>query len=193
MNNYGLVLNDIGLREALSAVQARVQPLASALFPVEGAALERGVDLPAWNQLYVHPESAHHLSPEPGDPHLATTQIGQAGQRSAPPATSLGTGVSGHEVDDGEVSKNLAEKLGLDVDDRSNFKAEFGEFETSVPGVFAAGDCRRGQSLVVWAISEGRGAAAKVDRFLMGESATLADKDASSDGAARKEAPTPAR
>jgi glutamate synthase (NADPH/NADH) len=89
--------------------------------------------------------------------------------------------------------QNLAEKLGLDVDDRSNFKAEFGEFETSVPGVFAAGDCRRGQSLVVWAISEGRGAAAKVDRFLMGESATLADKDASSDGAARKEAPTPAR
>ena len=89
--------------------------------------------------------------------------------------------------------QNLAEKLGLDVDDRSNFKAEFGEFETSVPGVFAAGDCRRGQSLVVWAISEGRGAAAKVDRFLMGESATLADKDASSHGAARKEAPTPAR
>ena len=51
--------------------------------------------------------------------------------------------------------QNLAEKLGMETDERSNFKAEFGEFETSVPGVFAAGDCRRGQSLVVWAISEG--------------------------------------
>jgi glutamate synthase (NADPH/NADH) len=69
--------------------------------------------------------------------------------------------------------QGLAEKLGLETDDRSNFKAEFGEFETSVPGVFAAGDCRRGQSLVVWAISEGRGAAAKVDAFLMGENASL--------------------
>ena len=69
--------------------------------------------------------------------------------------------------------QGLAEKLGVDTDDRSNFKAEFGEFETSVPGVFAAGDCRRGQSLVVWAISEGRGAAAKVDAFLMGKDAAL--------------------
>jgi hypothetical protein len=69
--------------------------------------------------------------------------------------------------------QGLAEKLGLETDDRSNFKAEFGEFETSVPGVFAAGDCRRGQSLVVWAISEGRGAAAKVDAFLMGDNASL--------------------
>ena len=69
--------------------------------------------------------------------------------------------------------QGLAEKLGMDTDDRSNFKAEFGEFETSVPGVFAAGDCRRGQSLVVWAISEGRGAAAKVDAFLMGKESAL--------------------
>jgi glutamate synthase (NADPH/NADH) len=66
--------------------------------------------------------------------------------------------------------QDVAEKLGMEVDGRSNFKAEFGEFETSIPGVFAAGDCRRGQSLVVWAISEGRGAAAKVDDFLMGDS-----------------------
>ncbi|KAF8066383.1 Glutamate synthase [NADH] [Scenedesmus sp. PABB004] len=60
----------------------------------------------------------------------------------------------------------LAAGLGLDTDARSNFKAEWGEFATSVPGVFAAGDCRRGQSLVVWAIREGRDAAAAVDRFL---------------------------
>ncbi|CAL9213568.1 unnamed protein product [Arabidopsis halleri] len=60
----------------------------------------------------------------------------------------------------------LAEKLGLECDNRSNFKAEYGRFSTTVEGVFAAGDCRRGQSLVVWAISEGRQAAAQVDKFL---------------------------
>ncbi|XP_052172313.1 LOW QUALITY PROTEIN: glutamate synthase 1 [NADH], chloroplastic [Diospyros lotus] len=63
----------------------------------------------------------------------------------------------------------LADKLGLERDNRSNFKAEYGRFSTSVEGVFAAGDCRRGQSLVVWAISEGRLAAAQVDKFLMKE------------------------
>lgn len=73
--------------------------------------------------------------------------------------------------------QHLAEKLGMETDERSNFKAEFGEFETSVPGVFAAGDCRRGQSLVVWAISEGRGAAAKVDAFLMGDAQECAVDD----------------
>uniref|UniRef100_A0A0A8Z8H9 Uncharacterized protein n=1 Tax=Arundo donax TaxID=35708 RepID=A0A0A8Z8H9_ARUDO len=60
----------------------------------------------------------------------------------------------------------IAEKLGLEQDKRSNFKAQFGNFATNVEGVFAAGDCRRGQSLVVWAISEGREAAAAVDKYL---------------------------
>ena len=59
-------------------------------------------------------------------------------------------------------------QLGVERDPRSNAKAEYGEFFTNVPGVFAAGDCRRGQSLVVWAINEGRGAARECDRFLMG-------------------------
>jgi glutamate synthase (NADPH/NADH) small chain len=59
-------------------------------------------------------------------------------------------------------------QLGVERDPRSNAKAEYGEFSTNVPGVFAAGDCRRGQSLVVWAINEGRGAARECDRFLMG-------------------------
>jgi glutamate synthase (NADPH) small chain len=59
---------------------------------------------------------------------------------------------------------------GLETDPRSNIKAEHGKFTTNVPGVFAAGDCRRGQSLVVWAINEGRAAAREVDRFLMGVS-----------------------
>ncbi len=63
----------------------------------------------------------------------------------------------------------LAENLGLETDPRSNFKAEFGQYATSVDGIFAAGDCRRGQSLVVWAIREGREAALECDRFLMGK------------------------
>ena len=54
--------------------------------------------------------------------------------------------------------------------------APHGKFATSVPGVFAAGDCRRGQSLVVWAINEGRGAARAVDEFLMGASQLPAPK-----------------
>jgi glutamate synthase (NADPH/NADH) small chain len=62
----------------------------------------------------------------------------------------------------------LLNQLGLERDERSNVKAEHGKFMTSVEGVFTAGDMRRGQSLVVWAINEGRGAAREVDRYLMG-------------------------
>jgi glutamate synthase (NADPH/NADH) small chain len=64
----------------------------------------------------------------------------------------------------------LVEELELETDPRSNHQAEYGQFQTSLEGVFSAGDCRRGQSLVVWAIDEGRGAARECDRFLMGES-----------------------
>jgi len=60
--------------------------------------------------------------------------------------------------------------LGLEVDPRTNYKAAHGKFTTSIDKVFAAGDCRRGQSLVVWAINEGRGAARAVDTYLMGSS-----------------------
>jgi glutamate synthase (NADPH/NADH) small chain len=62
----------------------------------------------------------------------------------------------------------LLKQLGVEQDPRSNAKAEYEKFATNVPGVFAAGDCRRGQSLVVWAINEGRGAARECDRYLMG-------------------------
>ncbi|MBJ6802566.1 glutamate synthase subunit beta [Geomonas propionica] len=65
--------------------------------------------------------------------------------------------------------QELPEALGLERDGRSNIKAEFNRYATNIPGVFAAGDCRRGQSLVVWAFNEGRGAARECDRFLMGE------------------------
>ena len=54
-------------------------------------------------------------------------------------------------------------------DTRSNVEAEYGKFSTNIEGVFAAGDMRRGQSLIVWAINEGRAAARECDRFLMGE------------------------
>ncbi|MBD2325669.1 glutamate synthase small subunit [Alkalinema sp. FACHB-956] len=62
----------------------------------------------------------------------------------------------------------LLDALGLERDGRSNVKADYGQYTTSIPGVFAAGDCRRGQSLVVWAFNEGRGAARECDRYLMG-------------------------
>ena len=62
----------------------------------------------------------------------------------------------------------ILRSLGVEQDGRSNAKAEYGRFATSVEGVFAAGDMRRGQSLVVWAINEGRGAARECDRYLMG-------------------------
>ncbi len=63
----------------------------------------------------------------------------------------------------------LLDQLGVAQDARTNVKAEYGQFATNLPGVFAAGDMRRGQSLVVWAINEGRGAARECDRYLMGE------------------------
>jgi len=64
--------------------------------------------------------------------------------------------------------QNLLKDLKVETDARSNVKADYGKYATSVPGVFAAGDARRGQSLVVWAINEGRGAARECDRWLMG-------------------------
>jgi len=66
--------------------------------------------------------------------------------------------------------QELIEHFGIETDLRKNIKAVENSYATSVEKVFAAGDCRRGQSLVVWAISEGREAARKVDEFLMGES-----------------------
>jgi glutamate synthase (NADPH/NADH) small chain len=60
--------------------------------------------------------------------------------------------------------------LGVTRDPRSNAQANYGEYSTNIPGVFAAGDMRRGQSLVVWAIREGRDAAREIDKYLMGNS-----------------------
>ena len=68
----------------------------------------------------------------------------------------------------GPVRNGMIEQLGVALDQRGNVSTDE-NYMSSVPGVFAAGDMRRGQSLVVWAIAEGRKAARGVDRFLMGE------------------------
>jgi len=60
----------------------------------------------------------------------------------------------------------IAQQLKLDLDQRNNIHADYGDFRTSAEGVFAAGDCRRGQSLVVWAINEGRGVAEQCHKYL---------------------------
>ena len=62
----------------------------------------------------------------------------------------------------------VSDALDLQYDDLSNYRASYGSYQTSIAKVFAAGDCRRGQSLVVWAINEGREAAREIDRYLMG-------------------------
>ncbi len=64
--------------------------------------------------------------------------------------------------------QSILEQLGVERDARSNAKADHGKYTTNIKGVFAAGDARRGQSLVVWAFNEGRGAARECDRYLMG-------------------------
>ena len=70
----------------------------------------------------------------------------------------------------GPVHNGLVDQLGVEKDPRSNVKANYSDFQTSVEKVFAAGDARRGQSLVVWALAEGRKAARAVDEYLMGSS-----------------------
>jgi glutamate synthase (NADPH/NADH) small chain len=68
------------------------------------------------------------------------------------------------------VHEGLIQELGIQTDDRGNVRADTQRYQTSLPKVFSAGDMRRGQSLVVWAIREGRQAARAVDEFLMGRS-----------------------
>lgn len=90
--------------------------------------------------------------------------VERAGSEVTHPAqlVLLAMGFTGPEAD-------LIKGLQVEQDARSNIKAEHGQYTTNVKGVFAAGDCRRGQSLIVWAINEGRGAARECDRYLMGQ------------------------
>jgi glutamate synthase (NADPH/NADH) small chain len=66
------------------------------------------------------------------------------------------------------VHEGLLKTLGVDLDPRGNVRANTADYQTSLPNVFSAGDMRRGQSLVVWAIREGRLCARAIDQFLMG-------------------------
>ena len=61
----------------------------------------------------------------------------------------------------------LSDDANIELDERGNYQSKHGEFNTSRKGIFSAGDCRRGQSLVVWAINEGRGVANSVNSFLL--------------------------
>ena len=61
----------------------------------------------------------------------------------------------------------ISDALDVKQDECSNYQATYGKYATNIKGVFAAGDCRRGQSLVVWGINEGRQAAEQIDNFLM--------------------------
>jgi hypothetical protein len=70
----------------------------------------------------------------------------------------------------------LPKALHINTDQRNNILAEYGDFRTSVDGVFAAGDCRRGQSLVVWAINEGRGVASAVNKYLLSKQDSIEDE-----------------
>ena len=72
----------------------------------------------------------------------------------------------------GPERAGLVDELGLELDARGNI-ARDDDFQTSVPGVFVAGDAGRGQSLIVWAIAEGRAVAAAVDEHLMGRPSAL--------------------
>ena len=113
-----------------------------------------------------------HLARIRGHGHLVETVEVRVGQRrrvtgglgaEVTGLVTLAMGFLGPE-------ETVVEPLGLEVDGRSNVKAEYGRFHTSVDGIFAAGDMRRGQSLVVWAIREGRQCARAVDQYLMGSS-----------------------
>ena len=73
----------------------------------------------------------------------------------------------------GPVKEGMIEQLGMKLDARGNVATDT-NYMSSIPGVFAAGDMRRGQSLIVWAISEGRKAAAAIDKYLMGSTSTAA-------------------
>ena len=76
------------------------------------------------------------------------------------------------------MREGLIQQLDVDLDERGNVKAAEGHYQTNIPKIFTAGDMRRGQSLVVWAISEGRECARKVDEYLVGQS-VLESKDRS--------------
>jgi len=107
----------------------------------------------------VHTVNVEWVRKEPG--RLMPREIPGSGKVFPARLVLLAMGFTGPE----DV---LIDRLGIRRDERTNVRAEYGSFATNVKGVFAAGDMRRGQSLVIWAINEGRGAAQECDRYLTG-------------------------
>jgi len=103
------------------------------------------------------------------DGRLQMTEIAGSEERHECDLVLLAMGFLGPE-------NRVADALGVSRDVRSNYAASYGEFSTNVDGVFAAGDCRRGQSLVVWGMNEGRGVARAIDAYLEGSSTLPAPK-----------------
>ena len=99
-----------------------------------------------------------------GNGHFTCRELSGTGQAYPAQLVLIAMGFLGPE-------SLLLDQLGVDRDGRSNVRTPADSYVTSVPGVFAAGDMRRGQSLVVWAINEGRGAARECDQHLMGRTA----------------------
>ncbi|CAI7780724.1 unnamed protein product, partial [Closterium sp. NIES-53] len=125
--------------------------------------------------------AANHGLSGPGKGQCAAGSVGAVGvcaERESVCCDALGLDPLQPPLARCPVMQNVAEKLGLKTDARSNFQADYGQFATNLEGVFAAGDCRRGQSLVVWAIAEGRGAAANIDAYVMrGEEVDMAPQE----------------
>jgi glutamate synthase (NADPH/NADH) small chain len=140
---------------------------------------------------YGHQEAAESYGRDPREWSITTKEfIGEAGKLKAVKTVRVewkkepGERPTFHEIPGSEEiwdadlvflamgflgpEQPLINSLNLEKDPRTNVKAQHGEFKTNHPKIFAAGDCRRGQSLVVWAINEGRGAAREIDRQLMG-------------------------
>jgi glutamate synthase (NADPH) small chain len=97
-----------------------------------------------------------------GDGILMPRQVPGTEQQHPAQLVLLAMGFLGPE-------QQLLDELGIERNPNGTIAAQFDRYHTSIPGLFAAGDCRRGQSLVVWAFNEGRGAARECDRYLMGE------------------------
>ena len=160
------------------------------LFPKPPADRAPNNPWPTWPRIYRvdygHQEAAHRDGSDPRVYSISSLEfVGENGQLTGVRTTNV-------EMKDGKFENvpgtekvwpadlvllamgflgpehGASDPLQLEYDERSNYKAEYGKYMTNVEKVFAAGDCRRGQSLVVRAINEGREAAREIDRYLMG-------------------------
>lgn len=147
---------------------------------------------PTWPTIfrvdYAHEESAHRFGEDPRVYCISGKEfVGEDGHLSGITTTQVRWTDDGiEEIPDTQQTWEadlillamgflgpehyLSDVLGVNYDARSNYRAEYGRYSTNVPKLFAAGDCRRGQSLVVRAINEGREAAREIDRYLTGQS-----------------------